>query len=151
MSSTADTVADTLVDMMEKDPPAIPEAVVRFYLNRAGFDTQDPRLLRLVSLATHKFIADIAHDTMLHHQLRSKSARGAGGAGAGGGTGGGGGVGGASAAAAASDKKVLRMDDLTKALHKYGVDVCKPSDLYVQDQGGDASTAAGGAGGGAGK
>ena len=142
---STDTVADALVEMMDKDPPTIPEAVVRFYLNRAGFDTQDPRLLRVVSLAAHKFIADIAKDAMGHHQLRSKTARGGAGAGAGGS------AGGASAAAAASDKKVLRMDDLTKALHKHGVEVCKPGDLYVQDPGADAGARGGGASGAAGK
>ena len=134
MTASADTVANALVEMMDKDPPTIPEAVVRFYLNRAGFDTQDPRLLRVVSLATHKFIADIAKDAMGHHQLRSKTARGSAGTGMGAGAGG--------SAEGASDKKVLRMDDLTKALHKYGVDVCKPGDLYVHDPGADAGARA---------
>ena len=70
MTASADTVANALVEMMDKDPPTIPEAVVRFYLNRAGFDTQDPRLLRVVSLATHKFIAESPYfgiDERTHH------------------------------------------------------------------------------------
>ena len=37
----------------------------------SGFDTSDPRILRLVSLAAQKFVSEVASDALTHNKLRA--------------------------------------------------------------------------------
>ncbi|KAK4535314.1 hypothetical protein CDCA_CDCA04G1339 [Cyanidium caldarium] len=49
---------------------AIPDHVVEHYLARAGFLTDDRRVVRLVALAAQKFIADVAHEAMAQRRIQ---------------------------------------------------------------------------------
>ncbi|TKR70765.1 hypothetical protein L596_022746 [Steinernema carpocapsae] len=55
--------------------PILPDAVVAFYAERLGIDVEatDPRVIRLVSLAAQKFIADIVVDAAWLNRLRNTS------------------------------------------------------------------------------
>jgi len=92
---------------LEDYTPTIPDSVTGYYLNRAGFEAADPRIVRLVSLAAQKFVSDVANDALQHCKMRasgqsSKSKQG-------------------------KDKKyTLTMEDLTPALSEYGISVKKP-------------------------
>ena len=62
-------VAD-LLSQLEDYSPAIPDAVTQHYLSSSGFNTDDPRIVRLISLAAQKYISDIANDALQHSKMR---------------------------------------------------------------------------------
>ena len=65
----APPIAD-LMASLEEYTPTIPDAVTMHYLSTAGFQTDDPRIVKLVSLAAQKFVSDIANDALQHCKLR---------------------------------------------------------------------------------
>nr|GEU38928.1 transcription initiation factor TFIID subunit 10-like [Tanacetum cinerariifolium] len=88
--------------------PTIPDELVEHYLAKSGFQCPDVRLTRLVAVAAQKFVSDIATDALQHCKARQ--------------------------AAGVRDKKdkqqrdkrpgpVMNMEDLSKALQEYGVNV----------------------------
>lgn len=99
------SLADFLLHL-DDYTPTIPDAVTSYYLNRSGFETTDPRLVRLISLAAQKFVSDIANDALQHCKMRGsvQSSRKTG-----------------------KDKHyTLTMEDLTPALAESGINVKKP-------------------------
>ncbi|KAG0495799.1 hypothetical protein HPP92_000463 [Vanilla planifolia] len=85
--------------------PTIPDELVEHYLGKSGFHCPDLRLTRLVAVATQKFISEVASEALQHCKARL--------------------------AAPVRDKSkqpkekrlVLTMDDLSKALREYGVNL----------------------------
>ncbi|XP_068787099.1 transcription initiation factor TFIID subunit 10 [Struthio camelus] len=99
-----------LVDFLmqlEDYTPTIPDAVTGYYLNRAGFEASDPRIIRLISLAAQKFISDIANDALQHCKMKGTAS-------------------GSSRNKSKDKKYTLTMEDLTPALAEYGINVKKP-------------------------
>ncbi|XP_057799192.1 transcription initiation factor TFIID subunit 10 [Salvia miltiorrhiza] len=85
--------------------PTIPDELVEHYLAKSGFQCPDTRLTRLVAVATQKFISDVATDALQQCKARP---------------------------AVVKDKRdkqqkekrlILTMEDLSKALREYGVNV----------------------------
>ncbi|KAL1021318.1 hypothetical protein UPYG_G00011720 [Umbra pygmaea] len=104
---TSTPLADFLMQL-EDYTPTIPDAVTGYYLNRAGFEASDPRIIRLVSLAAQKFISDIANDALQHCKMKGTAS-------------------GSSRNKTKQDKKyTLTMEDLSPALSEYGINVKKP-------------------------
>ncbi|XP_077079475.1 transcription initiation factor TFIID subunit 10 [Siphateles boraxobius] len=99
-------LADFLMQL-EDYTPTIPDAVTGYYLNRAGFEASDPRIIRLISLASQKFISDIANDALQHCKMKGTAS-------------------GSSRNKAKDKKYTLTMEDLTPALTEYGINVKKP-------------------------
>ncbi|XP_010548561.1 PREDICTED: transcription initiation factor TFIID subunit 10-like isoform X2 [Tarenaya hassleriana] len=97
-------LTDFLASLMDYTP-TIPDELVEHYLAKSGFQCPDVRLIRLVAVATQKFVADVASDALQHCKARQ--------------------------ATVVKDKRqqkldkrlILTMDDLSKALHEYGVNV----------------------------
>ncbi|KAF0726551.1 hypothetical protein Ae201684_015176 [Aphanomyces euteiches] len=50
--------------------PSIPDEVVSYFLETAGFSTDDPRIIRMVGLVAQKFVLDVGHDAKLYQQHR---------------------------------------------------------------------------------
>uniref|UniRef100_A0A2K5H8J0 Transcription initiation factor TFIID subunit 10 n=1 Tax=Colobus angolensis palliatus TaxID=336983 RepID=A0A2K5H8J0_COLAP len=99
-----------LVDFLmqlEDYTPTIPDAVTGYYLNHAGFEASDPRIIRLISLAAQKFISDIANDALQHCKMKGTAT-------------------GSSRSKSKDCKYTLTMEDLTPALSEYGINVKKP-------------------------
>ncbi|XP_071331837.1 transcription initiation factor TFIID subunit 10 [Trachinotus anak] len=99
-------LADFLMQL-EEYTPTIPDAVTGYYLNRAGFEASDPRIIRLISLASQKFISDIANDALQYCKMKGTAS-------------------GSSRNKTKDKKYTLTMEDLTPALSEYGVNVKKP-------------------------
>ncbi|XP_073827398.1 transcription initiation factor TFIID subunit 10-like [Musca autumnalis] len=91
---------------LEDYVPTIPDAVTAFYLNSAGFDSNDPRIVRLISVATQKFISDVANDALQHCKTRSNNQNG-------------------SSKIVKPTKYTMTMEDLAPALADYGITVRK--------------------------
>ncbi|XP_062983957.1 transcription initiation factor TFIID subunit 10 [Elgaria multicarinata webbii] len=99
-----------LVDFLlqlEDYTPTIPDAVTGYYLNRAGFEASDPRIIRLISLAAQKFVSDIANDALQHCKMKGTAS-------------------GSSRNKSKDKKYTLTMEDLAPALAEYGINVKKP-------------------------
>lgn len=91
---------------LEDYTPTIPDAVANHFLHQAGFDSTDPRLTRLISIAAQKFISDIINESFTHCKLKGAAQVGK---------------------TKAKDKKyVLTLDDLIPVLNDYGITVRKP-------------------------
>jgi len=113
------TLAEFML-MLDEYEPLIPNEVTDYYLQRVGFESDDVRLKRLISLAAQKFVSDIASDAYQHARIRTNAASGRrinqplGGLGS------------------AKDKTrtTLTMDDLSSALAEYGINSRKP-EYYV--------------------
>jgi len=103
---TTTPLADFLMQL-EDYTPTIPDAVTGYYLNRAGFEAADPRIIRLISLASQKFISDIANDALQYCKMKGTAS-------------------GSSRSKTKDKKYTLTMEDLQPALAEYGVNVKKP-------------------------
>ncbi|KAL3231614.1 hypothetical protein RNJ44_00149 [Nakaseomyces bracarensis] len=67
------TLAEVL-ELMQDNPPIIPDAVIDYYLTKNGFECGDLRVKRLLALATQKFVSDIAADAYEYSRIRSNVA-----------------------------------------------------------------------------
>ncbi|XP_045457014.1 transcription initiation factor TFIID subunit 10-like isoform X1 [Melitaea cinxia] len=109
-SGAGHALSDFLLQL-ENYSPSIPDSVVAYYLNMSGFESQDPRLIRLIALASQKFLSDIANDALQHCKMRtssqinqnSKNQKGP-----------------------KEKKYVMTMEDLVPALQEYGISAKKP-------------------------
>ncbi|KAF9457527.1 transcription initiation factor TFIID 23-30kDa subunit-domain-containing protein [Collybia nuda] len=110
------TLAEFML-MLDDYEPLIPNEVTDYYLQRVGFECEDVRLKRLLSLAAQKFVSDIAADAYQHARIRTNA------------------TGGRARAnqpltgpGSAKDKTrtTLTMDDLSSALSEYGINARKP-------------------------
>ncbi|KAK6912463.1 Transcription initiation factor TFIID, 23-30kDa subunit [Dillenia turbinata] len=93
-------LSEFLASLMDYTP-TIPDELVEHYIAKSGFQCPDVRLIRLVAVATQKFISEVASDALQHCKARQS--------------------------AVIKDKRdkqqkdkrlVLTMEDLSKALHE---------------------------------
>ncbi|KAH9390005.1 Transcription initiation factor TFIID subunit 10 [Tyrophagus putrescentiae] len=107
--STGQPLIDFL-QFLEDYKPSIPDSVTAHYMNSAGFAANDPRVLRLVSIASQKFIADIANDALQHCKMRTVLAQ---------------------TKKGTKDKRyTLTFEDLSPTLLEHGIDAKKPQYLF---------------------
>ncbi|GLH03228.1 Transcription initiation factor TFIID subunit 10 [Gryllus bimaculatus] len=105
-SRTAGQPLSDFLMQLEDYTPTIPDAVTSYYLQTAGFNTADPRIIRLVSLAAQKFISDVANDALQHCKTRGAAQN---------------------TKTKGKDRRfTLTLEDITPALAEYGITVKKP-------------------------
>ncbi|XP_055371211.1 transcription initiation factor TFIID subunit 10-like [Condylostylus longicornis] len=100
---------------LEDYSSTIPDPVTAHYLNTAGFEASDPRIVRLISIAAQKFISDVANDALQHCKTRTNNASNTPGHNAN-----------KNQKPSKDRKYTLAMEDLTPALNDYGITVRKP-------------------------
>ncbi|CAN6722045.1 unnamed protein product [Malus baccata var. baccata] len=98
-------LTDFLASLMDYTP-TIPDELVEHYLAKSGFQCPDVRLIRLVAVATQKFVSEVATDALQQCKARQ-----------------------ASVVKDKRDKQqkdkrlILTMEDLSRALREHGVNV----------------------------
>jgi len=76
LPAAKDVSLKEFLSKMDDYAPIIPDAVTNYYLTKAGLPpppTTDPRLARLLALATQKFVADIAADAYQYSRIRASN------------------------------------------------------------------------------
>ncbi|CAF1195471.1 unnamed protein product [Rotaria sordida] len=58
---------------LDQYTPAIPETVTKYYMRQCGLQTDDDRVVKLLSVSVQKFMTDIINDCFQLHKIREKS------------------------------------------------------------------------------
>ncbi|ROW12035.1 hypothetical protein VPNG_05193 [Cytospora leucostoma] len=71
-----DTSLKEFLSKIDDYAPIIPDGVTNYYMTKAGLPPPpqtDPRLAKLLALATQKFVADIAADAYQYSRIRASN------------------------------------------------------------------------------
>ena len=91
--------AEELLLAMEQYHPTIPDAVTQYFLGLSGYQSTDPRVTRIASIAAHKFVADLTNDALRNCKNRQQG----------------------------KGRLVLTTEDLAQAAREYGIHIRKSS------------------------
>ncbi|CAF3255805.1 unnamed protein product [Rotaria sp. Silwood2] len=77
-SSSDETLVDEedinkFTSTLDQFTPAIPETVTRYYMRQCGIQTDNDRVVKLLSVSVQKFMTDIINDCFQLHKIREKS------------------------------------------------------------------------------
>lgn len=72
-TKTPGEILDEFCSKLKDVHTTLPETVVNHYMKKTGFIVNDPKLVKIISIASQKFISEIVNDVMQHHKLKSKS------------------------------------------------------------------------------
>ncbi|KAF7684465.1 Transcription initiation factor TFIID subunit 10 [Astathelohania contejeani] len=110
---------DMVDESMENDPykkliksldtftPLIPDVILDHFIEKAGVKQNDPRVKKMISLMTQKFITDVATNAFQYHKIFQKAAQ--------------------KDKQFPKEKKVtLQFCDLEKAFEEMGIDISRP-------------------------
>ncbi|KAF6200297.1 hypothetical protein GE061_006600 [Apolygus lucorum] len=108
-----------LLPKIENFTTTIPDAVLVDLMASAGFSSNDPAIVRLISLAAQKWLSGVTYDALQHSKVRtsnqsSKSHHGHS----------------HNQGDRRQDRRTLTMEDLTPALAEQGITIRKP--LYYE-------------------
>ena len=72
-TKTPGEVLDEFCSKLSDINTTIPDPVIMHYMKKAGFIASDPKLVKLISLASQKFISEIVNDCMQLHKLKTNT------------------------------------------------------------------------------
>ena len=99
-NATQTMTKGNILEAIKDFDSSIPDAVVHHFLNVAGMQTTDQRVIKLVAIAAEKFIYDIVSDSLRHCKLRGTKTK--------------------------EKKYTLTIEDLRSVLAEYGIEVNRP-------------------------
>lgn len=88
--------------------PMIPNSVIESYLEKAGIETLDENVKKMISLMSHKFLTDVAVGAFQYHKIFTKAAQ-------------------KDKRFGKEKKTTLQIQDLEKSLKDMGIDIKRPS------------------------
>lgn len=68
-TKTPGEILDEFCMKLEDINTTMPDQVINHYMKKAGFIVNDPKLVKIISIASQKFISEIVNDVMQHHKL----------------------------------------------------------------------------------
>lgn len=92
---------------LEDYTPLLPDAVMDYFMEKAGVSASDPSVKKLVSLLAHKFATDIAVSSFQYHKINQKAAQ-------------------KDKRFAKEKKLTFQLADLEKALEEVGINISRP-------------------------
>lgn len=72
-TKTPGEILDEFCCKLKDVQTTLPETVVNHYMKKTGFIVNDSKLVKIISIASQKFISEIVNDVMQHHKLKSKT------------------------------------------------------------------------------
>ncbi|CAF0817705.1 unnamed protein product [Brachionus calyciflorus] len=72
-TKTPGEILDEFCVKLKDVQSTLPETVVSHYMKKTGFIVSDPKIVKVISIASQKFISEIVNDVMQHHKLKSKT------------------------------------------------------------------------------
>jgi hypothetical protein len=73
-TKTPGEILDEFCMKLDDVNTTMPDQVINHYMKKAGFIVNDPKLVKIISIASQKFVSEIVNDVMQHHKLKTKSA-----------------------------------------------------------------------------
>jgi transcription initiation factor TFIID subunit 10 len=144
-TKTPGEILDDFCTELKDINTTLPDSVINHYMRKSGFVVNDEKLVKIISIASQKFISEIVNDVMQHHKLKTKSSnllnanQAANSAGAvpttsTGASASGVGASGSNTTSSSNNKSktsttaplTLTLEDLSQVLTEYGINVKKP-------------------------
>lgn len=141
-TKTPGEILDEFCDKLQDINTTIPDTVINYYMRKSGFIVNDPKLVKIISIASQKFVSEIVNDVWQRQKLKTKATAQGGAQASSSGTNqaqSSSAAASTSAAAGAQGKQKagapnaanaqmaqLTLEDLTQVLADYGVNVKKP-------------------------
>lgn len=69
---TPGEILDEFCQKLEDINTTLPDSVINYYMRKSGFIVNDPKLVKIISIASQKFISEIVNDVWQRQRLKTK-------------------------------------------------------------------------------
>jgi transcription initiation factor TFIID subunit 10 len=71
-TKTPGEILDEFCQKLEDINTTLPDSVINYYMRKSGFIVNDPKLVKIISIASQKFISEIVNDVWQRQRLKTK-------------------------------------------------------------------------------
>ena len=71
-TKTPGEILDEFSQKLEDINTTLPDSVINYYMRKSGFIVNDPKLIKIISIASQKFISEIVNDVWQRQRLKTK-------------------------------------------------------------------------------